>query len=215
MTFFFIFFFYLEKSLPSHAISTFFILFFTFCGWSVAMQLSVHVIEARGLRALDPDELSKPYARLQLGKHRLKTQVIKKTINPVWEEEFCFWVGNLHPRKKLTVSVLDDDDDKLLGQSEVPLQDILDSDNLSLGNAWYELKPKRKSSKNRVCGNRSYLIYFYISWSTSLVGVLIIVFILLYFTKYYLWSFSRLAFSLRFELVFEAPLLPSSSPQVN
>ena len=119
------------------------------------MQLLVQVIEARGLRALDPDELSDPYVRLQLGKHRLKTQVMRKTLSPFWDEEFNFWIGDLHPREKLTVSVLDDDDDKLLGRLKVPLRKVLDTDNLSLGDAWYELQPRKKNSKNRVCGNRS------------------------------------------------------------
>lgn len=123
----------------------------------VAMQLLVHVIEARGLRALDPEELSDPYVRLQLGKNRMKTKVVKKTLDPLWDEEFSFWVGDLHPREKLIVSVLDDDDDKLLGRIKVPLRSILDTDNLSLGNSWHQLQPKKKNSKNRVRGNMSIL----------------------------------------------------------
>ncbi|ONK82007.1 uncharacterized protein A4U43_C01F35170 [Asparagus officinalis] len=116
------------------------------------MQLLINVIEACGLQALDPEQLCSPHVKLRLGRHKLKTQVIKKTLNPKWDEEFNFWVGDLQPKEKLIVSVMDVNNGKFLGELEIPLSKVLETDNLSLGTSWYELKPKRKPSKNRVRG---------------------------------------------------------------
>ena len=113
------------------------------------MKLFVHVIEARCLPAMDLNGLSDPYVRLQFGKHRSKTKVVKKSVNPYWDEEFSFRVGNL--TEKLTVSVLDDGHS--LGKVKIPLSKIMDADNLSLGTQWYQLQPKNKKAKLKDCGN--------------------------------------------------------------
>ncbi|XP_020584291.1 C2 and GRAM domain-containing protein At1g03370-like [Phalaenopsis equestris] len=117
------------------------------------MRLYVQVIEARGLPAMDLNGLSDPYVRLQLGKQRAKTKVVKKSLNPLWDEEFSFRVGDL--REELIVSVLDEDkyfSDDFLGQVKLPLSKVLDADNLSLGSVWYQLQPRSKKSKNQECG---------------------------------------------------------------
>lgn len=46
------------------------------------MKLVVRVIEAMNLPPTDPNGLSDPYVRLQLGKQRFRTKVIKKSLNP-------------------------------------------------------------------------------------------------------------------------------------
>ncbi|PKA60318.1 C2 and GRAM domain-containing protein [Apostasia shenzhenica] len=125
------------------------------------MKLHVHVIEARGLPAMDLNGLSDPYVKLQLGKHRAKTKVVKKSLNPWWDEEFIFQVGDL--REELTISVLDEDkyfSDDFLGQVKLPLSKVMDSEDLSLGTTWYQVKPKYKKSKNRDCGEICLAIYF-------------------------------------------------------
>ncbi|KAG0459432.1 hypothetical protein HPP92_022560 [Vanilla planifolia] len=117
------------------------------------MKLLVHVIQARGLLAMDLNGLSDPYVRLQLGKQRAKTKVVKRSLNPWWDEEFSFRVGDL--RDELVVSVLDEDkffSDDSLGQIKLPLSKVFDAENLSLGAAWYHLQPKSKKLKNRECG---------------------------------------------------------------
>ncbi|PKA51802.1 C2 and GRAM domain-containing protein [Apostasia shenzhenica] len=117
------------------------------------MKLFVHVIEARCLPAMDLNGLSDPYVRLQLGKQRVKTRVVKKSLNPWWDEEFSFRVGDL--TEELTVSVLDEDKyfaDDFLGRVKLPLSKIMDAGNFSLGTAWYQLQPKNKKAKNRDCG---------------------------------------------------------------
>ncbi|XP_068643334.1 C2 and GRAM domain-containing protein At1g03370-like [Aristolochia californica] len=117
------------------------------------MKLSVHVIEARNLPAMDLNGSSDPYVRLQLGKSRLKTKVVKKSLNPSWNEEFSFRVEDLN--EELAVSVLDEDkyfNDDFLGQLKVPVSNVFDAENKTLGPAWYPLQPKNKKLKSRDCG---------------------------------------------------------------
>ncbi|KAK8962437.1 C2 and GRAM domain-containing protein [Platanthera guangdongensis] len=118
------------------------------------MKLLVQVIGARGLPSMDMNGLSDPYVRIQLGKQRAKTRIVKKSLNPLWDEEFSFRVGDL--REELIVSVLDEDkyfSDDFIGQVKLPLAKVMDADNLSLGTVWYQLQPRSKRAKNQECGN--------------------------------------------------------------
>lgn len=118
------------------------------------MKLFVHVIEARGLPVINMNGSCDPYVRLQLGGRRSKTKVIKKNLNPFWDEKFSFLVGELS--EELTVSVLNEDkyfNNDFLGKVKVSLLKVLDAENLSLGTAWYQLQPKNKKSKNKKRGN--------------------------------------------------------------
>lgn len=113
----------------------------------------MHVIEARSLPAMDANGLSDAYAKLQLGRQRAKTKVVRKSLSPSWDEEFAFRVGDL--KDELVVCVLDEDkyfSDEFLGQVKVPLSAVLDAENRSLGMQWYQLRPKSKKSKIRDCG---------------------------------------------------------------
>lgn len=51
---------------------------------------SLQVTEARGLRALDSNGKSDPYAIIKVGKAVQETKVIDKDLNPVWDETFVF-----------------------------------------------------------------------------------------------------------------------------
>ncbi|KAK4752346.1 hypothetical protein SAY87_021144 [Trapa incisa] len=116
------------------------------------MKLYVRVIEARNLPAMDLNGLSDPYVKLQLGKHKIRTKVVKKNLNPSWGEEFSFRVEDL--KEELVVSVLDEDkyfSDDFVGQLKIPVSQVFDADNGSLGTAWYTLQPKHKKSKKE-CG---------------------------------------------------------------
>ncbi|KAK1295933.1 C2 and GRAM domain-containing protein [Acorus calamus] len=118
------------------------------------MKLKVRVIEARNLPAMDLNGLSDPYVRLHLGRYKFKTKVVKKSLNPCWDEEFNFKVDDLS--EELSVSVLDEDkyfSDDFLGQVKVPVSQVLESDNMTLGPAWFALQPKSKKSKSRECGD--------------------------------------------------------------
>ncbi|KAJ3694743.1 hypothetical protein LUZ60_000120 [Juncus effusus] len=117
------------------------------------MKLIVQVIEARDLLAMDNNGLIDPYVKLQLGRQRAKSKVVKKSLNPIWDEQFSFRVGDL--KEELCIFVLDEDKyfaDDFLGQIKVPLSRVLDSENLSLGTQWYQLQPKSKKSKIKTCG---------------------------------------------------------------
>ena len=122
------------------------------------MKLSVRVMEARNLPAMDLNGLSDPYVKLQLGKQRSKTIVVKKSLNPSWEEEFSFRVDDL--KEELLFSVLDEDkyfQDDFVGQVKVPVSRVFDGENNSLGTAWYPLQPRNKKSKNKDCGTAFFI----------------------------------------------------------
>ncbi|KAF7840489.1 C2 and GRAM domain-containing protein [Senna tora] len=125
------------------------------------MKLVVRVIEAKNLPPTDPNGLSDPYVRVQLGKQRFKTKVVKKSLNPKWDEEFCFRVDDL--KEELVFSVMDEDkyfNDDFVGQLKVRVSDVFDEDIKSLGTVWYSLQPKNKKSKNKECGEIRLSIYF-------------------------------------------------------
>uniref|UniRef100_A0A1J3DAE1 C2 and GRAM domain-containing protein n=1 Tax=Noccaea caerulescens TaxID=107243 RepID=A0A1J3DAE1_NOCCA len=116
------------------------------------MKLQVRVLEARNLPAMDLNGYSDPYVRLQLGKQRSRTKVVKKNLNPKWADDFSFGVDDLN--EELVVSVLDEDkyfNDDFVGQVKVPVSLVFDAENQSLGSVWYPLLPKKKSSK-KDCG---------------------------------------------------------------
>ncbi|RDX72852.1 C2 and GRAM domain-containing protein, partial [Mucuna pruriens] len=125
------------------------------------MKLVVRVIEAKNLPPTDPNGLSDPYVRLQLGKHRFRTKVIKKSLNPKWNEEFSFKVDDLN--EELVISVMDEDkffNDDFVGQLKVPISLVFEEEIKSLGTAWYSLQPKTKKSKNKESGEIRLSIYF-------------------------------------------------------
>ncbi|GMH26848.1 hypothetical protein Nepgr_028691 [Nepenthes gracilis] len=117
------------------------------------MNLVVELIEARNLPAMDPNKHSDPYVRLQLGKHKFRTKVVKKCLNPYWGDVFRFRVDDLSD--ELVVSVMDEDkyfNDDFVGRIKVPVSRVFDAKDKSLGTAWYSLQPKSKKSKNKDCG---------------------------------------------------------------
>ncbi|MCL7043837.1 hypothetical protein MKW94_011482 [Papaver nudicaule] len=117
------------------------------------MKLLVEVIEGRNLKACDPNGFSDPYVKLQLGKQRLKTKVVKKSLNPSWNEDFSFRVDDLN--EELLISVFDEDKfmtHDFIGQLKFPISEIFDAENKTLGTYWYTLQPRNKTSKNKECG---------------------------------------------------------------
>lgn len=117
------------------------------------MKLLVRVIEARNIPPMDPNGLSDPYVKLQLGKQKFKSKVVKKCLNPSWCEEFVFKVDDL--KEELLICVLDEDkyfNDDFVGQIKVPIAQVFESQDKSLGTAWYTLLPKNKKLKNKECG---------------------------------------------------------------
>ncbi|KAI8001230.1 C2 and GRAM domain-containing protein [Camellia lanceoleosa] len=133
-----------------------------------AAKLLVRVIEARNIPAMDPNGFSDPYVKLQLGKQKFRSKVVKKCLNPTWCEDFTFKVEDL--KEELVVSVLDEDKysiDDFIGQIKVPVSHVLDACEKSLGTAWYSLQPKNKKSKNKDCGD--ILLTICLSQSSSFI----------------------------------------------
>ncbi|XP_054790343.1 C2 and GRAM domain-containing protein At1g03370-like [Prosopis cineraria] len=120
------------------------------------MQLVVRVIEAR-----IPNDygLSDPYVRVQLGKQKFKTKVLKKCVNAKWDEEFSFRVEDLD--EELIVCVMDEDkyfNDDFVGQLKMPISLVFEEESKSLS-SWYSLQPKSKKSKPKECGEIRLSIY--------------------------------------------------------
>ncbi|XP_019092993.1 PREDICTED: protein C2-DOMAIN ABA-RELATED 3 [Camelina sativa] len=71
---------------------------------------------------------SDPYVVLKLGRQKLKTRVVKKNINPQWEEDLTFTVTD--PNLPLTLIVYDHDlfskDDKM-GDAEIDLKPYIEA----------------------------------------------------------------------------------------
>ncbi|KAI9126743.1 hypothetical protein K1719_002339 [Acacia pycnantha] len=113
------------------------------------MKLVVRVVEAR-----IPNDygLSDPYVRVQLGKQKFKTKVLKKCVNAKWDEEFSFRVEDLD--EELMVCVMDEDkyfNDDFVGQFKMPISLVFEEESKSLS-SWFSLQPKSKKSKPKECG---------------------------------------------------------------
>ncbi|KAL0407176.1 UNVERIFIED_CONTAM: C2 and GRAM domain-containing protein [Sesamum latifolium] len=114
------------------------------------MKLLVRVIEAKNIYAKDANGLSDPYVKLQLGKQKFRTKVMKKCLNPSWCEEFTFKVEDL--KEELVISVLDEDkyfNDDFVGETKVPVSWVFEAKDQSLGTAWYVLQSKNKKAKSK------------------------------------------------------------------
>ncbi|KAK4259178.1 hypothetical protein QN277_005535 [Acacia crassicarpa] len=125
------------------------------------MKLVVRVIEAKNLPATDLNGLSDPYVKIHLGRQKFRTKVVKKSLNPKWDEEFSFRVDDLN--EELHFCVMDEDkyfQDDFVGQLKVPVSHVFEEEIKSLGTAWYSLQPKGKKSKNKECGEVRLSIYF-------------------------------------------------------
>ncbi len=58
-------------------------------------SLVVKVLEAKNLIGKDCNGLSDPYVRVAIDNHQMemeKTKSLKKTLNPVWNEQFSLFV---------------------------------------------------------------------------------------------------------------------------
>ena len=98
--------------------------------------INVHVLRASDLRAADRSNMSDPYCVLELGKKRFKTKVKRRTLDPDWAETFTFEVKPKQGSKSagklshLSLKVMDKDGifdkDDVLGQLELPYEELLD-----------------------------------------------------------------------------------------
>lgn len=88
-------------------------------------RLQLTVLAGKNLMAADRGGTSDPYVQLRLGdsKEALKTKVIKKNLNPEWNETFDLKLERLH--ESLTIECFDYDlmgSDDSLGKSTIRLK---------------------------------------------------------------------------------------------
>ena len=84
----------------------------------------------RGLKAADRGGKSDPYAKMKLNDHAVESKVIKKTVNPVWDQTFVFPRDHMRDLiyRPLRVEIFDDDllsRDDSLGVANLKLDEIL------------------------------------------------------------------------------------------
>lgn len=88
--------------------------------------LSIFVDSAQELPAADLNGSSDPYVVLSNGKQSAKTKVVKKNLNPSWQEAHDLMVEDL-ATSKITADVFDHDKitaDDLLGSAEISLAEL-------------------------------------------------------------------------------------------
>jgi uncharacterized membrane protein len=112
-------------------------------------ELQIVVIKARNLRAADGTTFggtgsSDPFVSLKMGKKEQKTKVIKKDLNPFWNEKFS--LRAVDPMISLVVIVSDYNaigGSTFLGRNTISLKTLLDKESEP---EWFEL---RDSSGNK------------------------------------------------------------------
>ncbi|XP_022886156.1 C2 and GRAM domain-containing protein At5g50170 isoform X2 [Olea europaea var. sylvestris] len=119
------------------------------------MRLYVYLLEGRDWAVKDS------YLKLQVGKFKTKTRVLKNTKNPFWNEEFVFRVHDLED--ELVVSMYHDGEHQsgffngsagdLVGRIKIPLLTVANEENKNLQPTWFSLeRPKSVKSVDKDCG---------------------------------------------------------------
>ena len=91
------------------------------------LLLCVTVMRARDLEAMDFGGTSDAYTVIACGDHKVRSKIIQKNLNPVWDEMFVMPVHDLSV--PLKISVLDNDDmsaDDIIGSCSIWLEDVLE-----------------------------------------------------------------------------------------
>ncbi|CAL8327165.1 unnamed protein product [Lota lota] len=138
----------------------------------------VHIKEAHGLTPTDEQSLtSDPYIKLTLlpeKKHRVKTRVLRKTLDPAFDETFSFYgvAAGRVPELALHFSVLSFDRfsrDRFIGETLVPLAGI----DLSEGRVLMSREIVRKNVKKCLGRGELLLSLCYQSTSNTLTVVVL------------------------------------------
>mmetsp|Transcript_23432 Transcript_23432/g.58629 ORF Transcript_23432/g.58629 Transcript_23432/m.58629 type:complete len:479 (-) Transcript_23432:185-1621(-) len=121
--------------------------------------LSIKVVEARNLAAKDFSGYSDPYCILNVCGHSFKTAVVKKNLNPTWNQTFKVDAASGHG--SLEIELWDEDiftPDDFLGQVEISIREIVhnclyasDSVNHTVSR-WYPLEKRAAKPKEVVTG---------------------------------------------------------------
>ncbi|XP_058102506.1 C2 and GRAM domain-containing protein At5g50170-like isoform X2 [Magnolia sinica] len=124
-------------------------------------KIHVYVLEARDLPPSDGGRTDS-YVKLRLGKYEARTRVVRKTSNPIWNEEFIFRVDDQDDL--IVISVYIDGPDHhhhhldgrffngrascFVGQVRIPISTVLAEEKQMVPPTWFSLCPKHgKSNK--------------------------------------------------------------------
>jgi len=113
----------------------------------------LHVLEARNVAVMGKSGTSDPYCTIKssFNKQTFKTKVVKKTLNPKWEQEFKIFTSKAEGQ--IIVKMMDKDrfsKDELMGEVTLPLEDFGKGNEID---KWYELsKEPQKKKKDKTIG---------------------------------------------------------------
>ena len=99
--------------------------------------LTIGIIAARGLEAMDSNGTSDPYVVVHVGSEKRKTKVIQKELNPQWNEKFDILVTDV--QGTLRLQVYDKDligSDDLIGETMIPISTFVGK---KLTQKWYTI----------------------------------------------------------------------------
>ncbi|KAH6832324.1 C2 calcium/lipid-binding and GRAM domain containing protein [Perilla frutescens var. hirtella] len=122
---------------------------------STKMRLYVSLLEGRG------SAVKNSYVKLQVGKQKSKTKILKNNENPLWNEEFVFRVHDLEEELVVSVYKCDDHDHgffhvssgEFSGRVKIPVWSVAEEENQNLPPTWFLLeKAKNVKSVENGCG---------------------------------------------------------------
>eukprot|EP01117_Protostelium_nocturnum_P007206 TRINITY_DN2579_c0_g3_i1.p1 TRINITY_DN2579_c0_g3~~TRINITY_DN2579_c0_g3_i1.p1 ORF type:complete len:1547 (-),score=508.88 TRINITY_DN2579_c0_g3_i1:59-4699(-) len=102
--------------------------------------LFLKVVEAENLAAKDMNGFSDPYVIMTINTQRAKTKTKKKTLSPVWNENFEFSIPS--PNDSLQIEIYDRDlisSSDFISRLTIPVTDMINSASID---KWYDLEPK-------------------------------------------------------------------------
>ncbi|KAG0343842.1 hypothetical protein BG004_004962 [Podila humilis] len=105
-------------------------------------QFRIYIAQAKGLASRDRNGYSDPYVKLAVGGHKFTTQVIHKSLNPVWDAAFDFEIEAQSLPDQIVLMFWDKDRwgrDDFLGTVHVPFE----ADSI-----WADGKPKHYDDKD-------------------------------------------------------------------
>lgn len=115
-------------------------------------NISVMVKSAKCLPKMDLSGKADPYVTIHIGAKEKKTAVIKKTLDPTWNESFMFELRQ-NSTANIVFTVMDRDNvghDEPMGYVSIPVQEVFEQQNIERE---YELMHKDGKAKNETLLN--------------------------------------------------------------
>eukprot|EP01090_Pellita_catalonica_P008531 TRINITY_DN1943_c0_g1_i1.p1 TRINITY_DN1943_c0_g1~~TRINITY_DN1943_c0_g1_i1.p1 ORF type:complete len:199 (+),score=36.93 TRINITY_DN1943_c0_g1_i1:264-860(+) len=119
-------------------------------------RLIITMKSAKDIPAMDSTGTSDPFAIVTIGDQTTSTNPIKKTLAPVWDEEFLFDVKS--PNEILFVDVMDWNrlsSPDFIGRVCISISDLAakgEGEKIIAGDVWLPLKPKNSAEEQSELG---------------------------------------------------------------